>query len=154
MKGKCEFEDPGTFWEMEDTPVKEGSKCNGLDCSNVHGKRKAPEPGKPKGKKYAYRNAPVALRQCIALKNANVQLGLITKNSAKKSKGSIQLMMKRKRNAKGSLTKLEQKQLLPHLFHSASLLRVEAQRKRKARREVARQSRGRKGEPDYAFSID
>lgn len=44
--------DPSTFWEMEQIPIKEGRKCDGVNCSNVHGNRmQPPEPGKRKGKK-------------------------------------------------------------------------------------------------------
>ena len=44
--------DPSTFWEMEQIPIKEGRKCDGVNCSNVHGKRMPPpEHGKKNGKK-------------------------------------------------------------------------------------------------------
>ena len=42
---------PSTYWEMSQIPTKEGRKCDYDECSNVHGKREAPEPGKKKGRK-------------------------------------------------------------------------------------------------------
>mmetsp|Transcript_15954 Transcript_15954/g.34528 ORF Transcript_15954/g.34528 Transcript_15954/m.34528 type:complete len:366 (-) Transcript_15954:190-1287(-) len=50
--------DPSTFWEMDQIPVKEGRKCDGPNCPNVHGNRRVPEPGKKKGKK-------IRLNECL-----------------------------------------------------------------------------------------
>eukprot|EP00584_Thalassiosira_punctigera_P020789 CAMPEP_0172569912 /NCGR_PEP_ID=MMETSP1067-20121228/125504_1 /TAXON_ID=265564 ORGANISM="Thalassiosira punctigera, Strain Tpunct2005C2" /NCGR_SAMPLE_ID=MMETSP1067 /ASSEMBLY_ACC=CAM_ASM_000444 /LENGTH=414 /DNA_ID=CAMNT_0013361865 /DNA_START=224 /DNA_END=1468 /DNA_ORIENTATION=+ len=46
-----------TFWEMDQIPTKEGRRCDGPNCPNVHGNRMAPVPGKKKGKK-------IRLNQC------------------------------------------------------------------------------------------
>ncbi|KAL9182478.1 hypothetical protein ACHAXT_013130 [Thalassiosira profunda] len=43
--------DPGAFWEMSQIPVKEGRKCDGPDCANLHGNRMPQKPGKSKGRK-------------------------------------------------------------------------------------------------------
>eukprot|EP00985_Skeletonema_marinoi_P004576 scaffold1984_cov113-Skeletonema_marinoi.AAC.5 len=51
MDQEKEKTDPSMYWEMSQIPTKEGRKCDYAACSNVHGKREAPEPGEKKGRK-------------------------------------------------------------------------------------------------------
>ena len=54
---------PSTYWEMSQIPNKEGRKCDYDGCSNVHGTRGAPEPGKKKGRK-------IRLHECLGCYDA------------------------------------------------------------------------------------